>query len=154
MEYLIKMQVLDRKQRSISIPILRGASGAEVAYRRFSGFRSRCTMPFSCRYCKERQTGVNIHHLQPFRQLPLWLQGAPSYKLECPLQPDGMIQIHKKCVCNISQESKVLGWMLFLSLSLSLGLGSANHRSPKLKYTEEGRQCRIHVLLHVAAMIR
>lgn len=81
-DYPIKMQVLDRKQRVISIPILRGASGAEVAYRRFSGFRSRCTTPFSCRYCTQRQTGVNIHHIQPFRQqLPLRLQVTNSIVL-------------------------------------------------------------------------
>lgn len=32
-------------------PIFRGASGDRSAYSRFSGFRSRCTTPFSCKYC-------------------------------------------------------------------------------------------------------
>lgn len=38
-------------------PIFRGASGDRSAYSRFSGFRSRCTTPFSCRYCRERRWG-------------------------------------------------------------------------------------------------
>lgn len=52
-----------------AIPILSGASGAEVAYRRFSGLRSRCTTPFSCRYCTEGKEQDADHKMNAVNEI-------------------------------------------------------------------------------------